>query len=279
MKMNKQTLRIVLAAEAVVIVCLCIGVGGVVLYNGGFLGTSSAPAAQPVVQPADVAVTSILPVAETQAPVAESTAGPSGSMVENLPEGVTKYTDYDAGFEATIPIGWLAVRPNSDEFKIALVDAAASNQMLRQQMTTDQAQYDAEFDRLYLYILRPDIQPDVMFGMSKLAWDAKDDTKLDNKTLGTLLRGLESSNVIPGFRTTYSNIMENGNGVSLIIIKGRYSMDDGQGGSIPFFTTLIVFKPSPASTARMTFSFMKDYEETISADMDALIESIKPIGQ
>lgn len=270
MKMNKKTLSIIMAVEAALIACVCIGLGGLFLYNGGFAGNNDAPAVQP--EEAVIPENPAGPATATAIP--EPTPRLDNTTIEKLPEGATRYIDQSAGFELIVPTGWLAVRPNSDEFNAALSKAESTNQMLKDQMAADQANYDPNFDRLYAYILHPEIQEGVMFGMSKLAWDVDDNTQLDNKTLGELLRGLESSGAIPGFRANFSSIIENGRGIPIIVIKGRFAMDDGQGGSVPFSTTLIVFKPTPTSVARITFSFLQDFEDTISADIDALIESI-----
>ena len=75
--------------------------------------------------------------AEAQPPGGEQelgTAGPerTGTSIEQLPDGTTRYDDYDAGFEITYPAGWLAVRPNSDEFNAALV-TTGDNSMLYDQ--------------------------------------------------------------------------------------------------------------------------------------------------
>jgi hypothetical protein len=151
--------------------------------------------------------------------------------------------------------------------------------MLRDQMSTDMSGYEAGFDRLYSYPLRPDIQKDVIFGFSKLGWDSDDPKPIDNDSLGDLVRGLETSGTIPGFRVTFSNLIENGNKVSIIVVKGRFSLDDGQGGSTPFTATLLFFKPGSTSTTRVTFTVVQDYDEQISPDIDSITESIKLLGQ
>jgi hypothetical protein len=279
MKMNKQNLIIVLAAEAVLILCLCLGLGGVFLYNGGFSGSFA-------VQPVDVAATENLlatPIAvitATDVPVIPPTAGPSGTVLEQLPDGATKFTDYDGGYEISLPSGWLGVRPNnSDEFNAVLAGAGAKNEMLRDQMNMDMSGYQPEFDRLYSYPLRPDIAPEVVFGFSKLSWNSSDKTPVDNDTLRELLRDIEASDELPGLRLISSIITENRNGVMTIVIKTAFSLDDGQGGSNPFMATILYFKPNSTATVRMTFTVVQDYDKQISPDIEAIVASIKVFGQ
>lgn len=211
----------------------------------------------------------------TELPAEASLSTTKGTALEKLKEGSTKYSSYDGGFEVTIPAGWLAVRPNSDEFNAALVDAGAHNTILRDEMTADLAGYEANFDRLYSYILRPDLGKNALFGFSKLVWDPKDGTKLDNAALGELVQGLESPKGIPGFHADTAQLSENGNAVKTIEIGGRFAMSDGQGGNVPFYSTIVFFKPTSNSTARIAISFMQDYKTQISTDVKALIESIK----
>ena len=75
-----------------------------------------------------------------------------------------------------------------------------------------------------------------------------------------------------------AQVHENGNGVKLIEIGGHYSISDGEGGSIPFYLTVVFFKPNPNSLTRLTFSFLQDYNAEITTDVNAIIESIKIAG-
>jgi hypothetical protein len=200
----------------------------------------------------------------------------TGTAVEQLSDGTTHYTDYDGGFEVIFPTGWLAVRPNSEEFDAALKKQGAVNSMLYDQMIYDQSTYDVDFDRLYAYVLRPDIQKNVILGFSKLLWDSEDTLSLDTVTLGELVRGLESPGGISGFRADTAQLHEDGN-VKMIEVGGRFSLDDGQGGTNPFYATMIVFKPSASSSVRITFTFIEDYHTQIAADVKSIIESIKVI--
>lgn len=200
----------------------------------------------------------------------------TGVAIELLPDGTTKYVDHDAGFEITFPAGWLAVRPNSEEFDAALADQGADNSMLRDQMTADLAGYQANYDRLYSYILRPDIIEDFLLGFSKLVWDSADATPIDNDAMGNVVRGLEAPGGIPGFHADIAQVREDG-AVKMIEIGGRWTLSDGAGGSVPFYSTLVFFKPSASSGVRLTISFLEEHRIQISPDVRSVIESIRLI--
>ena len=206
--------------------------------------------------------------------VTETPSGMTGTVIEQTQDGTTKYTDYDAGFEITFPAGWLAVRPNSDEFSVALAKEGASNSVLYDQMTADQAGYEADFDRLYGYILRPDLEKNVIFGFSKLVWDKDDTTSIDNVTMGQLVNGLETSGAIPGFRASVVQLHEDG-AVKMIEIGGRWMWSTGEGGTISSYSAAYFFKPSPTTLARIIFTFFEEYHAQIAPDVNSVVNSIR----
>lgn len=271
--MNKSYLRLTLSIFVVLsatVACALPGQGAepVPIIDTSIRETAIAGTAQAAVEQ----------TAAAQSVGTEAVAGLTGAAVEQLPDGTTKYSDYDAGFEITIPAGWLAVRPNSEEFNAALAKEGAVNSMLHDQMTADQAGYVVTYDRLYSYILRPDIKKDVLFGFSKMVWESDDSTALDSVKMGKLVRDLEASGIIPGFRANVVQLHEDGE-IKMVEIGGHWMMSDGQGGTIPFYSMFLFFKPSPTSTVRMTFTFIEDYHESIAADVRSIVESIKLFGK
>ena len=206
----------------------------------------------------------------------EIPAGMTGTTIEQLQNGTTKYTDYDAGFEIIYPAAWLTVRPNSEEFNAALANEGTVNPTLNKQMTDDLAGTYAEFDRLYSYILRPDIKKNVMLGSADIEWDPADTVPLDNVSMGELVRGLESLDSLPGFRVNIAQLNENSN-VQYMEVSGHFTVADEQGEPIPFYSTFIFFKPASNSTVRMSFTYLQDLQDQISPEVKSTIESIKLI--
>jgi hypothetical protein len=223
-------------------------------------GTAQAASAQ----------TAVVPIST------ETPTGPTGTTIEQLPDGTTRYTDYDAHFEVTYPAGWLAVRPNSEEFNAALVNQGAGNSMLHDQMAADLSGYEANADRLYAYILHPEIQANVLFGFSKLKWDPADTAMLDNANMGELVRGLETQSFIPGFRVETAQIHDDTD-TRVIEIAGRWTLDAGTPDAVPFYSIFYFFKPTQSSTVRITISFVQDYQDELAADVKSIMESIRII--
>ena len=249
----------------------------------------SQPAAPPVdlsqiptivVLTANAAITQTAAVAPPL-PAETATPGPAGTTgtLELLDNGSAKYTDDEAGFEVIFPTGWLTLRPKSDEFNSALEKDAVKNKMLGSQMQLDLADYEPGLDRLYSYAVKPDIKKNFTFGFSELTWDSNDTAPIDENSMGELVRGLESSGSIPGFRADTAQVYENVNKIELVEVGGQFSISDGKGGITPFYLTAVFFKPTSGSTIRITFTYLKDYKLPISVDVMSVITSIKLLSQ
>jgi hypothetical protein len=201
------------------------------------------------------------------------------TTIEQLPDGSTKYTDYEVGIEIVFPTGWLTLRANSDEFNAALKKEAVKNDLVRSQMELDLAEYEPGAHRLYSYPLRPDIEKNIAFGFSKLKWDSSDSTPINENSMGGLIRDFESSGAIPGFRVDTAQIYDNVNQVKLIEIGGQFSFSNAQGDITPFYMTAVFFKPTSDSTVRISFVYWKDYKLQLYEDVTSVINSIKLISQ
>jgi hypothetical protein len=204
---------------------------------------------------------------------------PSEATLEQLPDGSTKYTDKEAGFEITFPAGWLTLRPNSDEFNSALANEAAKNDLLRDQMEADMSDYQVGEDRLYSYPLRPDIEKNFNFGFAELKWDPDDPDPMDENDMGETVRYLESSGALPGFRADTAQLFENGNQIKLIQVGGLVSPSTDQGDVIPLYLEYFIFKPTSGTSALMSFTYLKDYKLPLHEDVMSVINSIKLLGQ
>lgn len=228
--------------------------------------TTQTAAANPIV-PSDPGVVEATPL-----PVNET-------GMEAQADGSVKFVHVSGGYEITYPVGWLTVRPNSEEFNAAYANDASRNSTLLDQMNSDMEAYDPEFDQLFSYILRPDLIKDTLFGFSDLDWDANDNNTIDEVTMGKLIDNIETSMAIPGFRLDTAQIYENPNGVKLLELGGQFSISDGQDGILPFYTTIIFFKPAETTSTRVSFTYLKDFKPELQPDVTNVINSIRLLGQ
>ncbi len=201
---------------------------------------------------------------------------PTGATLERASDGTTTYTNYDGGFQVSFPAGWLAVRPNSDEFNPALAKEGAANRMLGDQMKFDLTQYNADFEYLYIYILRPDLKKNFLFGISDVIWDSKDTRPLNNATLSELVRGAEASSKFAGFHADTAQLHEDG-AVKTIEIGGPFTMTNAQGDITSFYKTNFYFKSSSDSMVFLTFTIMQEHRTKILQDVNFIIDSIRII--
>lgn len=201
------------------------------------------------------------------------------TSLEPQPDGSVKFIHITGGYEVTYPTGWLTVRPNSEEFNAAYSKDAAKNPLLLGQMDYDANAYEAGYEQLYSYALRPDIEKNFLFGFSTVRWDSQDTLALNEAAMGELARELETSGTIPGFRVDTAQIYETSNHIEVIEIGGQFSLSDGQDGVIPFYMTAVFFKPTAGTLTRITFTYLKDYKLDLSLDVSDTIISIKLLGQ
>jgi hypothetical protein len=205
---------------------------------------------------------------------------PAGGT-ENVkqPDGTTRYSDYDAGFEITLPKGWIGVRPGNQEFNDVLGNEAANNQALKDQMTLDQQGYEPVKDRYYFYATKPDVVENDLLSYAKLAWSPSDPQLVDQNALGELVQGLEMAPEMPGLRVVSSNIVMNGNNVPVIVIGANWTYEIESGGLVPLYINVLFFKPTENSTVRIVMITDKDHRNVIGPDVDAMVRSIKLLGQ
>lgn len=278
---KSQNLKTIIVAEIVLILCILIGFAGIVIY-AGMPQITPASENPPAEVPTATAILANTPTAEAAATATLAitpTPGMKGMALEKQPEGTTKFTDFDGGYEVIFPVGWLAVRPGDAEFDAALAKEGTKNAMLAEQMNIDKSGYEAEFDRVFSYPLRPDIKKNVIWGFSKTHFDPADDIPLDKNSMGDFVHKLEASNAVQGLRVTAADIAENGNGISFMVVRGRFVRKNSDGDMIPFSVTVLFFKPMPESLVNLNFTILQDYQEQIAPDLDAIRESIKLLGQ
>lgn len=213
---------------------------------------------------------------------AESATPPSpvgGTENVQQPDGTTKYSDYDAGFEMILPAGWVGVRPGAQEFNDVLKSDGAANEALQTRMTLDKDGYEPVKDRYYIYATKPDQVENNLFAYGKLTWDASNSKVLDQNALGELVQGLEMSQAMPGLRVVSSNVVTNGNGVPVIVIGANWTAIGADGTMTPLYINELIFKPTDNSTAHLVVTSPKDGRSVISADIDAMVQSIKRVGK
>jgi hypothetical protein len=246
---------------------------------------NSDPAAQyyPTYTAIAQALIDLVNTATAQAALPAETPTPplpaGGTENVKQPNGTTKYSDYDAGFEMTLPEGWIGVRPGNQEFNDVLGNEAANNQALKERMMLDQQGYEPVKDRYYFYATKPDVVENDMLAYAKLAWSPSDPKPVDQTALGDLVQGLEMLPEMPGLRVVSSNIVMNGNGVPVIVIGANWTAKDDSGELIPLYINMLIFKPTDNSTIRVVMTSRKEHRDVIGPDVDEMVQSIKLLGQ
>jgi len=229
----------------------------------------------------DLANTATARAAQPALPAESPTPPPPVGGTENSqqPNGTTKYSDYDAGFEITLPASWIGVRPGAQEFNDVLKSEGAKNETLKAQMTQDQQGCEPIKDRYYIYASKPDQFENAQLAWGKLYWEASDPKPVDQNSLGDLVQSLEMSQAMPGLRVVSSNVVTNGNGVPVIVIGANWTTIAADGTITPLFINMLIFKPTDNSSARLVVTSYKEVRDAIGPDVDTMVQSIKRVGQ
>jgi hypothetical protein len=229
----------------------------------------------------DLANTATAQAAQPAMPAESPTPPPPAGGTENVqqPDDTTKYSDYDAGFEMVLPAGWIGVRPGAQEFNDAMKSEGASNEDLLFRMELDQQGYEPVKDRYYFYATKPDVEENYLLSYGKLAWTPGDSTPMDQSTLGQLIQSLEMSPDLPGVRVVASNVIVNKNGVPIIVIGANWTSEVEDGTMIPIYLNFLFFKPADNSIVSIVTTTRKEYRDVIDPDVDAMVQSIKLVGQ
>lgn len=268
---KSQKLKILIGVEIVMLVCLCWGAAGVLVYAGGLQwlagpGNSSGGAA---FTPPAVDFLTSQAVAPTPVPAAQ------GVTLELLPDGMIRCRDLDGHYEIRFPSGWLVVRPgNAAEGSAALTLLGVENPLLAERLKADLGGADLRFDRLLAYPRRPDLLQDGVLGILNVVFDAQNGVKLDNAALGAWVRTMEASSAMPGFRVTASSTLSNSNQVPLMLVKGRYIQKNAGGEPVPLAVMVLFFKPAPGSLVRVTFTVLQAYQDQFLPEFELIRESI-----
>lgn len=288
MKKN-QNLKIILAIEIALVLCIGIGIVGIIIY--AVSGSQSMPAAEnppmelstatnvptsiPTSIPTNTPETS--PASEhaaTETSIVTPLPEANNTSLERQPDGTIKFTDYDSGYEVTYPKDWLAFRPeNEEEFNAALAKVGTKNTALIEQMKSDKSSYKANADRIFSYPLLSD--QNLLLGFSGIEFFPNDTRPLDNRSMGIFVNNLETSPDLPGLRVRVADFKENGNQVPMVFVKGTYLSK----GGVTVLVRFLIFKPTSSSVIRMSFA-MADFDGFgTTQDVDEIQESIKLLNE
>jgi hypothetical protein len=279
--MKSKNLKTILAVEIVLVVCLCVGVVGIFFYLGGLqalTGGGGAPAA-PLVEATATPGTVVEPTA-TEIPTVTPTPGPTGTLLEQLPDGGTKFTDYDAGYEITFPAGWLVLHASNEEFQEALKTKVAKNKDLKgalEAAITDG--FDLERDRVLAYDTKPSSVKIGVLGYILVRWE-KDYNRSIDEELQKSVTDIETNpkNQGAGVRVVSTDQIVNSNKVEIGRVGIKWNLTAENGNTVPMFMPINLFRV-PSGMVLLMLTTPGELRADVEPDFTTIVDQIKLLGK
>jgi hypothetical protein len=267
-----KNLKLILGIEVGLIAVLCIVVAGLFFF---FTGKPATPNLPPTANPALVPTQTPEPPTATPLPDAP---GMSGTQIEALPDGMTRFTDYDAGYEITFPVGWLVVRPGSQEFQDALANEAAKNPDLKNALESA-LEFDPNLQRVLAYDTKPGSMATGVLGYIVVRWEVSDTLSIDEE----LYRGIPQIEADPqyqgkGIRVVASNKGETANKIPVGRVGMRWNMKNDLGEMVQIYMPITFFQ-AQKSMVFLTLTTPNDLRPEVEPDFTAIVDTIKLLGQ
>jgi hypothetical protein len=226
---------------------------------------------------AAVELTALAAPTETPPPTPEPTVTPTpeisgaGSTLTAQDDGSTLFVDERAGYQLTVPAGWLAVRVNEQEYYDAFQLSVLANERLTAALQSIQNLDPATFRLFVLDIDEEHIQNDIVTNVN-LVWDPQTTISFDTEDdLQSLADELPAT--VQGLTVTSVNIIVPISGVPYGEIQSEISGLNTAGVPVTLYQKMAVFKLK-TGTLVVTFTTEGGFTETTLPLFDGMLESL-----
>lgn len=219
------------------------------------------------------------PATVTARPPAETSTPeviPLGSTLTKQEDGSILFVDDRAGYEVTVPAGWLAVRIDGREYLDAFTLAEAVDPAVQRSLLAVQNQDPNKF-RLFAFDTQDGhIQSNFVTNINFL-WDQQNGMSLaDDTDLKEIAASLPS--VIPGIKILTTEIIATAGGISIGSISSEWITQTTDNPSVPVYQKQVFLKAGTGTLA-ITFTTTGGLKDTILPAFDAMIETIEAAGR
>lgn len=217
-----------------------------------------------------------IPPTFTPAPTATITATPeevsAGSTLTKNEDGSMTFIDELGKYQITVPMQWLTVRVDQQEFLDAWLLPEASNPAIQRSLGTIEKQ-DPELFRLFaLDIAEEHIDGGFVTNMNFL-WDQREELSLPSDVrLKELAATLPES--IQGTEVLTTEVLSTEGGISYGVITSRTPATTQDGAEVVLSQKLVYFD-LPIGTLSITLSTTETWQETVTPSFDEMLESFK----
>ncbi len=196
----------------------------------------------------------------------------SGSTINKLEDGTSQFMDTRAGYEISLPVGWLPVRAKSQEYLDAWLLPELSNPAMQRSLGSIE---NMNPDELRLFVL--DIQEghvEIDFATNvNIYWDQKTEMSLENdEALKAEAEALPKA--LTGLEVLTSELSATASGIPIGVITSKTPITTLDGVNIELFQKQVFIKTS-VGTLHITLSTTEELKQAVLPQFDAMIETLK----
>ncbi len=195
----------------------------------------------------------------------------SGSALNKLEDGTAQFTDTKAGYEVTVPTGWLPVRINGQEYLDAWLLPELTNPAMQRSLSSIE---NLDPNKLRLFAL--DIQDghaEVDFVTNiNFYWDETNEMSLENDE-GLKAEAAALPKALSGLEVLTTELSKTSSGIPIGTITAKAPITTLDGVSIEIFQKQ-VFIETKVGLLVITLSTIEELKQTVLPQYDAMIETL-----
>lgn len=212
--------------------------------------------------------------APTPAPTASPTsdADDSGSTINRLEDGTAQFIDLRAGYEISMPAGWLPIRINSQEYLDAWLLPELANPSMQRSLSSIGNMNPDELRLFVLDIQEGHAEIDFVTNVN-VYWDQTNEMSLENdEDLKTEAAALPKA--LADLEVLSSELSETTRGIPVGVITSKAPITTLDGVAVELFQKQ-VFVKTDVGTLIITLSTTEELKQVVLPQFDAMIETLK----
>jgi hypothetical protein len=227
-------------------------------------GTAQA-AAQQTQQANPITVTATVVIVPTDIPTATPKISLAGTSLQIREDQTTLFTDYKAGIQLVVPAGWLALRPNEEEYlKAFTLDVTLQNPAISDRLTRIQ---DANIDRFRMDAIdiRPEHSPHGIISDFNVIFQEGDLRSLEEWEKAER----KARKIYANHKFLSAKYPQTASGIRVLMIEENWSV--GQEYTMYYRG---VFFTLPTGTLVLDFYASSDFKDVVLPDFDQAVNSV-----
>jgi hypothetical protein len=210
-------------------------------------------------------------LSDTPAPTPTATTL-SGSLLAIQDDGSTFFVDQRAGYEVTIPFGWLAVRVKEQEYQDSFSRPVSANEYIQASLLSIQY-HDPDKFRLDVFDVREThIQKQFVTNLT-FAWNEQDPISLDTDE-ELQARAAQARETLPGLEILSTSISATTNAIPFGVIESQVTVQNSLGADMAIFQKQVIFNAKTGSIT-ITLSTVEELKATVFPEVDAMLQTLK----